>query len=114
MSGTQQIDSSQDDAIPVIDSVIADCAVLGAVENSVRRATRIKRTTDRESTSPFSCIAEVYASIVVMHEDRGIAGEHIVRVALLRQLRRRHGVDLGRELGFRSTTRRPLIDWWRF
>lgn len=44
----------------------------------------------------------------VVDEDRSITGDHIVRVALLRRLRRCHGVDLGRELGFRSTTRRQL------
>lgn len=80
MSGTHQIDSSQDDAIPVIDSVIADYTVLGTVENPIRRATRIKRTTDRESASPLGCIAEVYASIAAMHEHWGGAGYHIVRV----------------------------------
>lgn len=50
----------------------------------------------------------------VVDEDRRIAGYHIVRVALLRRLRRCHGVDLGRELGFRSTARRQFIDCWRF
>ncbi|WP_018253663.1 hypothetical protein [Salinispora mooreana] len=50
----------------------------------------------------------------VVDEDRGVAGDHIVRVALLRWLRRCHGFGLGGELGFRSTAGRRFIVCGRF
>lgn len=54
------------------------------------------------------------AAVRVVHQHRRIASHHIVRVGLLRWLRRCHGVDLGGELGFRSTARRRFIGCGRF
>jgi len=63
---------------------------------------------------PPSRVPAIVRAARIVNENRPLAREHIVRVALLRWLRRGHGVDLGRELGFRSTTCAQLIDWRRF
>ncbi|GAA2590621.1 hypothetical protein GCM10010399_20970 [Dactylosporangium fulvum] len=55
-------------------------------------------------------VMAIRAAIAVVYKYRSVASDHIVGVALLRWPWRGHGVDLGRELAFRSTTRRRLID----
>lgn len=74
----------------------------------VSRSIRVRHWMTTGSTRQFSVWEP--RGIIVVHEDRRFAGEHIVRVDQLRRSRRRHGVDHDPELGGGQSRHGPLID----